>query len=193
MSSATPAASAWLRAWGPGAWVAMALAAAGLIAFAAARSGATWALVPLLPLALATPLLAAVDLRWRIVPNRLVLPLALVLLATASASALALGQPLRIVGALLGAAAMFAVYLAPALLTRRAMGMGDVKLALALGTVLGASGWQTWILGVLAGFIAGAVAGLVLLLLRRATLRSRIPYAPAMLVGTWVALLLAQG
>ena len=110
----------------------------------------------------------------------------------ASASAVIEAQALGIVGALLGAVAMFLVYLAPALLTRRAMGMGDVKLALALGTVLGASGWQTWFVGVLAGFIAGAVAGLVLLLARRATLRSRIPYAPAMLVGAWVALL-AQG
>lgn len=192
MNSATPPGSPWLRAWSRGAWVAMALVAAGLIALASARFGATWTIVPLLPLALATPLLAAIDLRWRIVPNRLVLPLALVLLATASASALIEAQPLRIVGALLGAAAMFAVYLAPALLTRRAMGMGDVKLALALGTVLGASGWQTWFLGVLAGFIAGAVAGLVLLLARRATLRSRIPYAPAMLLGAWLALL-AQG
>lgn len=179
----------WLRAWSPGAWALLALASAALVVVVIARFGATWTIVPLLPLALATPLLVAIDLRWRIVPNRLVLPLALVLLATASASAVIEAQPLRIVGALLGSAAMFAVYLAPALLTRRAMGMGDVKLALALGIVLGASGWQTWFLGVLAGFIAGAVAGLVLLIARRATLRSRIPYAPAMLAGAWAALL----
>ena len=189
MDSPAPARTPWLRAWSKGAWVVIALAAVALVVLVIARFGATWTIVPLLQLALATPLLAAIDLRWRIVPNRLVLPLALVLLATASASALIEAQPLRIVGALLGAAAMFAVYLAPALLTRRAMGMGDVKLALALGTVLGASGWQTWFLGVLAGFIAGAVAGLVLLLARRATLRSRIPYAPAMLAGAWLALL----
>lgn len=192
MDSPAPPRTPWLRAWGAGAWAAMALVAAALVVGLLARFGATWTIVPLLPLALATPLLAAIDLRWRIVPNRLVLPLALVLLATASASALIEAQPLRIVGAVLGAVAMFAAYLAPALLTRRAMGMGDVKLALALGTVLGASGWQTWFAGVLAGFIAGAVAGLVLLLARRATVRSRIPYAPAMLVGAWLALL-AQG
>ncbi len=176
----------WLRGWTP-LQIALLVAAGGALAVAAAaRIGFDPAT---LLLASAAPLVAAVDIRWRIVPNRLVLPLTGVLLIAAAASAILDAQPLRIGGALLGAAAMFAVYLAPAVLTRRAMGMGDVKLALAIGTVLGASGWQTWLLGVLAGFIAGAVIGLVMLLARRATLRSRIPYAPAMLAGAMLVLL----
>lgn len=182
----------WLHGWAPAAWLAMAAVAAALVVASLALLDRTWALVPMLPLALATPLIAAIDVRWRLVPNRLVLPLALVLLALVSASAVVTAQPQRIAGALLGAAAMFGVYLAPALLSPRAMGMGDVKLALALGGVLGAGGWTTWFLGVLAGCIAGAAIGLGMLLARRATLRSRLPYAPAMLAGAWIALL-AQG
>ncbi len=176
----------WIRGWSLPQGLLIALTAAVLAACVVARMGADPATVLL---ALAAPLVAAVDLRWRIVPNRLVLPLTGALLMAVTASALATGQLLRIVGALLGAAAMFAVYLAPAVLTRRGMGMGDVKLALAIGTVLGANGWQTWLPGVLAGFISGAVIGLVMLLARRATLRSRIPYAPAMLAGALLALL----
>ncbi len=179
----------WIRGWTPLQIAFLTIAAAALVGLVAARIGLDPA--PLL-LAAVAPFIAAIDIRWRIVPNRLVLPLAGALQVAVAASAVLGAQPLRIVGALLGAAAMFAVYLAPAVLTRRSMGMGDVKLALAIGTVLGASGWQTWLLGVLAGFIAGAVVGLVLLLARRATLRSRIPYAPAMLAGALLALL-AQG
>ncbi len=179
----------WIRGWTPLQIAFLGIAAAALAGLVAARIGLDPAT---LLLAAAAPFIAAIDIRWRIVPNRLVLPLTAALLIAVAASAVLGVQPLRIVGALLGAAAMFAVYLAPAALTRRAMGMGDVKLALAIGTVLGASGWQTWLLGVLAGFIAGAVIGLVMLLARRATLRSRIPYAPAMLAGA-LLVLLAQG
>ncbi|GMA28820.1 prepilin peptidase [Arenivirga flava] len=181
----TPSAP-WLRGWTPLQLALLGASAAALMAMVVARVGPDPAM---LLLAASAPLIAAIDLRWRIVPNRLVLPLIGALLVAVAASAVLEAQPLRIVGALLGAAAMSAVYLAPAVLTRRAMGMGDVKLALAIGAVLGASGWQTWLLGVLAGFIAGAAFGLALLLARRATLRSRMPYAPAMLVGALLVLL----
>ena len=77
--------------------------------------------------------LSAIDLRHRIVPNRLVLPAALVVLVAQTAL---YPSPEWALGALGAAGFLFVAALAyPA-----GMGMGDVKLALLLGAMLGRVG-----------------------------------------------------
>ena len=86
------------------------------------------------------------------------------------------------------AAACFAFYLVLALLRPADLGLGDVKLAGVLGLLLGWVGWPSVVLGVFCGFLAGGLAGVVLLVTGRAGRRSSIPFGPAMLAGALAAL-----
>ena len=95
----------------------------------------------------------------------------------------------------LGALAVTAGMLALALVGPSGLGMGDVKLAPALGLYLGYLGWGAVVVGVAAGFVLGAVAALGLLAreagARRpvaGALRRALPFGPFLLLGTLVGL-----
>jgi leader peptidase (prepilin peptidase)/N-methyltransferase len=70
------------------------------------------------------------------------------------------------------------------------MGFGDVKLALALGVVLGWYGWAVLFAGAFAGFLLGSLYGLGLVALRRASRKSTIPFGPFMIVGALAGVVL---
>lgn len=65
----------------------------------------------------------------------------------------------------------------------RGMGLGDVALAPVLGLALGWLGWGPSLVGLLGGFVIGALVGVGLLLTRRAGRRSRVPHGPFMVAG----------
>ncbi|MEY4170759.1 MAG: hypothetical protein RLZ94_1832 [Actinomycetota bacterium] len=95
----------------------------------------------------------------------------------------------------LGAIAVTAGLLALALITPSGLGMGDVKLAPTLGLYLGYLGWGTLLVGVVAGFVLGALAALGLLardaIARKplsGALRQSLPFGPFLLLGTLVGL-----
>ncbi|MHA7262043.1 prepilin peptidase [Arthrobacter sp. TMN-37] len=145
-----------------------------------------------LPLFLVLPvfgvLLAAIDLRSKLLPNALVLPF---LAATGLALLVAaLGggwQPL--VGALLGGAVMFLFYLLLAFISPAGMGMGDVKLAGVLGLYGGYVGVGSWLAALLGGFIFGGLAGVALLASGRGTRNTSFPFGPGMVLAALVAVL----
>ncbi len=68
---------------------------------------------------------------------------------------------------------------------KEAMGMGDVKLLAALGAFLG---WEATLFTVFASSVVGGVIGLVLVLLSKKGLQSRIPYGPyiALAALVWI-------
>jgi len=74
----------------------------------------------------------------------------------------------------------------------RGMGLGDVALAPVLGLTLGWLGWGASLVGLLAGFILGAVAGVVLLASGRAGRRTHVPHGPFLLTGAALGLFLGQ-
>jgi leader peptidase (prepilin peptidase)/N-methyltransferase len=136
--------------------------------------------------------LALIDLDTRTLPNRIVLPaypVAAVLLAPA---ALLAGEPGRILTALIGAACLFGIYLLLALIYPGGMGFGDVKLAGVLGLYLGWLGWEAVAVGAFGAFLLGGVFSLVLIALRRANLKSGIPFGPWMIAGAWVGILTGE-
>jgi leader peptidase (prepilin peptidase)/N-methyltransferase len=93
--------------------------------------------------------------------------------------------------AVTGGLALAAGYLALAVISRGATGLGDAKLAASLGTMLAWAGWPALIAGTLAAFLLAAVYGLGLLLTRRATLKQRVAFGPFMIAGAFLALLAA--
>ena len=161
-----------------------------LLALVVLRFGVSWQLPAFLVLAVAAVLLAVVDLRHQLLPDRVVLPAlaaGVVLLLVAAAAEGAWGDLLR---AVLGAAAMFGGFLVLALVSPSGLGMGDVKLAALLGLHLGWLAWPAVLLGALAAFVAQALVAMVLLAARRVRRDAALPFGPAMLVGTALALAL---
>jgi leader peptidase (prepilin peptidase) / N-methyltransferase len=121
---------------------------------------------------------SATDLTHRIVPNRIVLPAAVIVLVAQTALH---PSPEWALGALGASGFLFAAALAyPA-----GMGMGDVKLALLLGAMLG----RLVAVGLMIGMVAALVPGIVLLARHGSAARKMgIPFAPFLALGAVVAL-----
>jgi len=65
------------------------------------------------------------------------------------------------------------------------MGEGDVKIAAALGLMVG---WPSAIVFMIASFIIGGLLGAYLLLTRQVKLKTAVPFAPFLIIGGLVAL-----
>lgn len=73
------------------------------------------------------------------------------------------------------------------LLTRgRGIGLGDVKLAFLLGLILG---YPLFLIAGYAAFLTGAGVGVILILLGKKSLKSRVAFGPFLIVGAIVALI----
>ncbi|MCM2576284.1 prepilin peptidase [Streptomyces meridianus] len=135
-------------------------------------------------------LLALVDRAVHRLPDVLTLPLAGAAAVLLGLADLLPGNAGSWPGALLGGAALGAVYVLLFVINPNGMGFGDVKLALAVGLALGWYGWPVLIAGAFAGFVAGAGYGLGLMLLRRAGRKTAMPFGPFMIFGAFLGVLL---
>jgi leader peptidase (prepilin peptidase) / N-methyltransferase len=163
---------------------------AALFVAVAARFGLTWQLPAYLYLAAVAVALAAIDLDVMRLPDKIVLPsyaVAVVLLAPAVVVEHSWAAATR---GLIAAALLYALYWVLAVLPR-GMGGGDVKLAPLLGLYLGWLGWSSVAVGAFAGFLLGGLVGALLMALRRADRKSRIPFGPYMLAGAFLAVFAA--
>jgi prepilin signal peptidase PulO-like enzyme (type II secretory pathway) len=121
------------------------------------------------------------DLKRRIIPNRIVLPAAAVVLV--ANVALHSDRWYEWLLASLGAGLFFLVF---ALARRGALGMGDVKLALFLGAALG----EDVIVALIVGTLAAAALGIAILVREGSEGRKRaIPLGPFLAGGAIVVLL----
>ncbi|NYG22128.1 leader peptidase (prepilin peptidase)/N-methyltransferase [Agromyces hippuratus] len=154
------------------------------------RFGLSWTLPALLAFAACATVLSIVDLAEKRLPNAVVFPALGAVAVLLVPATWATGIWMSLVWALVGSAAMFAVYFVLALISPSSMGMGDVKLALVIGLLLGWFGMSAWLVGLLAAFVVGGVIAIVALVLKRVTLRGSIPFGPSMLVGALIAVLL---
>ena len=124
--------------------------------------------------------LSAVDLQYRLLPDKIVLPVTACLLAAATAWA---DAPLThwLAAALAGLALGLAVRMQP-----QSLGMGDAKLALLLGALLGGG-----VLNALAiGFLLLAIVALAMIARDgRAGLSRHLPLGPFLAAGALAVLL----
>jgi leader peptidase (prepilin peptidase)/N-methyltransferase len=136
---------------------------------------AAWALISVLIVA------AVIDLRHRIIPNRLILAglvLGLPLVALQSWTSLLWG-----VAALFGAGLLM---LAIAVVSRGGMGGGDVKLAALMGLYLGPAGVAA---ALFLAFLAGGAAAVLLLATGRKGRKDPVPFGPYLALGGILAAL----
>jgi leader peptidase (prepilin peptidase) / N-methyltransferase len=130
------------------------------------------------------PAISVIDLRHRIIPNKIVYP-ALVAFPVYFAIAEVAGAPIDLVRMVLGFALYGGGLLVVALISR-GMGMGDVKLAALIGLVLGTTGLG--VVGVAAGsgILLGGIAAMIALLVG-ASRKQALPYGPFLAAGAAIA------
>ena len=127
---------------------------------------------------LALVVVTATDLEYRLIPNRVVLPAALFVLAAMTAADPSIKWAVAALGAAL---VLFLLVLAyPA-----GMGMGDVKLALLMGAALG----RSVVLALVVASIASLVPAIAILVRHgRAGRTMGFPFGPLLALGSLVAL-----
>ncbi len=152
----------------------------GLLALASFGAGRRW--LSLLPLLAALALIIVLDLRSRLIPDLLTLPgLAYALLI----SAVLPGQ-VSLIEAVKGAVVGAGLVLLVAIVSRGAMGGGDIKLMALLGAALG---WKLALIALALSQLVGGVIAVALLLTRRAGRKTHLPVGA--LIALFGALLLS--
>jgi leader peptidase (prepilin peptidase)/N-methyltransferase len=160
------------------------LGTAGLVVLAAVRYPNPWQAVLVGGLLAMMPAIALIDIRHRIIPNRLTYPALLIfppMIVLAWLVDDAADPPRALVGMLLYGGILFIVAI-----VSRGMGMGDVKLAAVIGLVFGSLGLR--FVGVAAGaaIVLGGLGGLGALAMGKGR-KSAIPFGPYLAAGAVVA------
>jgi leader peptidase (prepilin peptidase)/N-methyltransferase len=124
--------------------------------------------------------LCVYDLRERRLPNWLTLPGAAVIMVAGAITG-------KGIAALVGAAALFGLYLLIHVVSPRAMGGGDVKLALGLGALTGMFGADVWVLAAIGAQLLTAVLAVAVLL---ASQGRTVPHGPSMCLASAAAVML---
>lgn len=168
------------------------LTCAGAFVAFTLRFGLTPALPAYLYLAVVGVALAAIDVVEFRLPDRLTLPSYPVALALLAGAAVFEGW-WSLLTALIGMAALWVLYallfLVSGLIGPGAFGWGDVKLAGVLGIYLGWLGAGACFAGTFYGVLLGGLFALALVISRRGTRKTAIPFGPFMLAGALIAIL----
>jgi len=172
-------------------------ATAALFAGVATVHGLVWILPVLLVVAWSAVVATAIDLEFRIIPNRMTYPLAplvLVLVLVAAALDNAWDRALWALGA--GLAIPLAMFLLSEsfrlLRGKPGIGMGDIKWAPALAMTLGYLSPLHLVVWFYATIFSAGFVAIALIIARRVKFATRIPYGPYLALG-WVLAVLAGG
>jgi leader peptidase (prepilin peptidase) / N-methyltransferase len=161
------------------------LASAGLFMGASLAFDSIWAAAMVAPFLALMLALALIDLRHRIIPNRIVYP-----------SLPAFGAYIAIVGlaggglsptrSFIGMLAYGGSLLIVAMISPRGMGMGDVKLAALIGLALGSLGLRYVAVAAATGILLGGV-GAIIALIAGASRKQALPFGPFLAGGAVLA------
>lgn len=135
--------------------------------------------------------LVFVDIAVHRLPDRLTYPAAAGSWALLGVAAVIAGEPgawLRAVGAGLGLALLFAT--TTLIFGARGFGLGDAKLALSVGALLGWFGWSTVLLGMLVAFVGSGAMAVLLLAAKRIRWSQQLPFGPFLVLGAIVGVLI---
>lgn len=155
-------------------------------------AGASWELPAYLYLAAIGVALSAIDLDTKRLPNAIVLPSYVVALVLFLLPAVLDGAWDDYLRAVLAGLALFAFYFLLAFIYPAGMGFGDVKLSGVLGIYLGWVSWALVALGTFAAFLLGAVVGIAVIVGGKGGRKTKVPFGPFMIIGTFLALFFGQ-
>lgn len=189
----------------------------GTFALMASALGDVWTLAPVLVATATMVAVSATDVRSYRIADRILLPGLLVTIVVACFVALGPTEPSQVGRALAISGLFCGLLLIVAIASRGGMGLGDVKLALLLGFVLGlvgisfVHGLRLLLVAMLIASLLGVVNGLLLASARRITgrnllpdpdeesgapmpslLKTPFPFGPGLVIGTIVAVMLRE-
>lgn len=131
--------------------------------------------------------LAVYDLKWYILPDKVLLPLIAPAVVIAVIQAFQAGSYQVFLGPLYAGLLFGGGFYALAAVSKgKWMGGGDVKLAFVMGLLLGL---KKTFLAMLIAFNSAAIVGLVLIAMKRKKRADRIPFGPFLIAGTIIAYL----
>ena len=155
----------------------------GLSVRAVAYAALFWVLV----------VLTVIDLEHRLLPTRVIYPSLAAGWVLLAIDAVVVGETERLLDALIGLAIFAGFFFTVAFLVPRGMGMGDVRLALLLGTFLGYLGGAGFVLlGMFMSFLTGSVVGGIVATVTKGGRKMKIPFGPFLAAGTLIAIFLGR-
>lgn len=160
-----------------------------LFAVTVAVDGLHWVALPHLLFVAVLILVSSIDLEFQIIPDVIILPTAIVGLATMITLSLAhVHDGVWYEWPTAGFAAALFLFAVAEIYERvshlAGMGMGDVKMALCMGAFLGVA----VVPGLFIAFVAGAVGGIVLIAVKGESGKTAIPFGPFLAFGGIVAM-----
>lgn len=122
------------------------------------------------------------DFKYQIIPDSMLVALAVL----GGGLLLPMSMQETLIHVAVGLAAGILFYFLWACTRGRGMGFGDVKLSAVLGLVLG---YPKTIIALYAAFLTGAFYGVILMIQKKAGMKSKVPFGPFLLFGAVVSLL----
>lgn len=170
------------------------LLTAVLAACCAWRFGFGWEALMAIALTCALVAISLIDIDHQIIPDSIVLPFLWIGLLMSlfhpltGADTLFVSPRDAIVGAAAGYLSLWSVYQLFKLVTgKEGMGYGDFKLLAALGAWLGP--WPALPMIILLSAVVGAIAGILMILLRGRDRQLPIPFGPYLAAAGWITML----
>lgn len=137
--------------------------------------------------------LTAIDLEYRLLPNRVVYPAFVAGWIGLAIAAFVNHDLSRLRDAAIGMLIFGGFFFLVAFIYPAGMGGGDVKLAFVLGTFLGYLGGPALVVvGMFLSFVLGGLVGAGAMVLSGAGRKTQIPFGPFLAVGTMMAIFVGQ-
>ncbi|SEP53392.1 leader peptidase (prepilin peptidase) / N-methyltransferase [Amycolatopsis saalfeldensis] len=133
--------------------------------------------------------LAAIDFKARTLPTKLIWPTGILLALLFGLAAVLQHDAYPLIRSAAGMLALLTFYGALYFLRPGGLGGGDFRLSGLLGLAMGWAGWTAVLTGTLLGWLAAAIALLVLRIGRGSDASHDIPLGPFLITGTLVAVL----
>jgi len=124
------------------------------------------------------------DIKYYLIPDKITLVLGFV------ASIYLLLNPILIIPHLIASIIAFLFFLFVYMVTKgKGWGFGDVKFAFVMGLILGPIGT---LIALYITFLTGAAVAIILILWKKKGLKSIIPFAPFLVIGTYISILFSN-
>lgn len=134
-------------------------------------------------------LMSWVDFRTKKLPNKLLAVTTFITLAVAILSAVVTGALAELFGGAALSLASAVVLLMLALIAKSGFGLGDVKFAPLCYLLPALNGLPSLLIAIVLSFASAGVFGLLMIALKRADLKTRIPFGPFMFLSSITSLL----
>ena len=167
----------------------IAVVSAVVFAGSAVRFGAHADLIAYDVLAVGLIVLSVIDLERMILPVVAFYPTLLSFAILLAISSLLEGRLSHLWVAMAAGVVCFLIFLVIHIIVPQGMGFGDVRLAGLLGLATGWISAQVVLVGFVLAFGLGAFIGILLMLLKNYGSKSRLPFAPFLVAGTFLALM----